>query len=335
MKQSYVLGIDIGGSEVKFGVLYCVNGSFELLKSWSIRTLCGKENFNTMLKKILDEIVNAKNRFKEITCCGIGVAGMVDYKRGIVIMAPNVMWENFNLKKMVEEKIKLPVVIDNDANIATLGVYYTEISKKYPEVKNIICFTLGTGVGGGIIIEGNILHGWNISGVELGHITVDPHSDKKCGCGNYGCVERFIGGKWFINNILNELKNKKVKTLIYKLIDNDLTKLTPEIVYKAACIKDEFALQQWKMFGEYLGVAVSNLVNIFCPQVIVFTGGVAKAYKFFLPYVKKEVQFRIWPEVKFSKRYLLSKNIKYHICLSYKNYGIIGAAILAYSTYLL
>ncbi len=335
MKQKYVLGIDIGGSEVKFGIVRFTNSNFELLKVWSIPTLKGKENIDIMLKKIVNETINIKNKFEKISCCGLGVAGIVDHKKGIVIMAPNVMWENFNLKKFFEEKIKLPLVIDNDANVALVGIYYSEILKKYTEAKNIICFTLGTGVGGSVIVEGEVLHGCNTSAVEFGHMTIDPYTDKKCGCGNYGCLERFIGARWFVTNILEEIKNNKVKTLISELVNQNLSEITAEIVYKAAVKRDKFAIKQWEAFGKYLGIAVGNLINIFNPQVVVFTGGLAKAYKFFLPYVKKEVKLRVWPEVKFDKKYSLSDNVKYHICLSYKNYGVLGAAILAYNTYLL
>ncbi|MFN3550366.1 MAG: ROK family protein [Endomicrobiia bacterium] len=335
MKQNYVLGIDIGGSEVKFGVVRFTDNNFELLKVYSISTLKGKQNIDIMLRKILDEIVYIKDKFRNISCCGVGVAGIVDHKKGVVIMAPNVMWANFNLKKFFEEKIKLPVIIDNDANVASVGIYYSEILKKYPETKNIICFTLGTGIGGSVIVDREVLHGWNTSATEFGHITIDPYTDKKCGCGNYGCLERFIGARWFVNNISEEIKNNKVKTLISELVNNDLSKITAEIVYKSAVKKDKFAIEQWKVFGKYLGIAVGNLINIFNPQVVVFTGGVAKAYRFFLPYVKKEVKLRLWPEVKFNKKYSLSDNVKYYICLSYKNYGVLGAAILAYNTYLL
>jgi len=335
VKDRFVLGIDIGGSEVKFGVVSFNKNNIKLIKNWSVQTLPGEENFKKMYDLIIENINIAKKEYPEILCCGIGVAGIVDFKNGVVIVAPNLLWRDVNIKKNLEKRTNLKIIVDNDANMACVGIYYTELLKKYPKVKNVICFTLGTGVGGGIIVDGKILHGENTSAAELGHITVEPQSNRKCGCGNYGCLESFVGARWFIKNIIDSIRKTKPNTLIYNLVDNNLSLLTSKILYEAAEKKDVYILEQWRLFGKYLGIAISSLINIFNPEIIVFTGGVAKAYRIFLPSIKKEIKKRVWPAVKFKGKYSLSENIKFYFCLSYKNYGVIGAAIEAYNTYLL
>ncbi|MCS7227486.1 MAG: ROK family protein [Endomicrobia bacterium] len=332
MKRDYVLGMDIGGTETKIGMVECINQkNFSLKLNYSIPTICRKEN----LKLMLDEIKNVVKKITKkytIQYCGIGIAGITDFVNGIIIDAPNIMWRNLNLKKLLESYLNLKVVIDNDANLAALGVYFTEIKQNYPVAENILCFTLGTGVGGGIIINGELFHSKHFSSGELGHITIIPNG-KQCGCGNYGCLERYVGSRWFVRNVIEIMKDNKPKTILYRMINQDFGNLTTEVLYYAAKKGDKFALSQWERYGRYLGVAISSLINILTPEVIVFTGGVANAYKFFLPYVKKEVLNRVWPVVKYNKKYNLAKMVKYHIAVK-QNYGIIGAGILAYKTYL-
>jgi len=334
MKVNYAIGIDIGGTETKFGIIKCEDkNNFILEHWWSIKTICGQKNAEYMLDVIVNEVEKIKNlRSIKFDVCGVAVAALLDFYKGHIIYAPNLMWRNLKLKNLLEKKLGLPVIIDNDANIATLGIFYSKIKHKYPKVKNIVCFTLGTGVGGGVVYKGELLHGEIFSATELGHITVEPDGEL-CGCGNRGCLERYIGARWFVNNIIKELKKKKVKTIIYKLVNNNLADLNTKILYDAAEKNDKYSLHKWKLFGKYLGIAISNLVNIFAPEVIVFTGGVANAYKFFLPYTIQEVKNRVWPIIKDVKHPLL-QNMKYEVVAG-QNYGVIGAGILAIKSFLL
>ncbi len=332
MKQEYVLGIDIGGTETKFGVVKCLpTNNYSLEYFSSIPTKTGLKNFLSMLKDIECEVVNIKNKYPDIKCCGVGVAAMVDYKNGVVINAPNVMWVNLDLKSYLGKVLKMRVVVDNDANVATIAVYYIELLKRYPNLENVVCFTLGTGIGGGVIVDSKLVHGKLGTAGELGHITVDPKGEL-CSCGNRGCLERYIGARWFIKNTLEKIKKQKPKTILYKLLNGNIEKLTPKILYEAAQKKDKFALKQWQEYGKYLGIGVSILLNILNPEVVVLTGGVSSAYKYFLPYVRKEVISRFWPVVKI-KYYNHAKNIIYHISKG-QEYGVKGAAILAYNTFL-
>ncbi|MCX7910682.1 MAG: ROK family protein [Endomicrobia bacterium] len=328
-KKLYTVGIDIGGTTTKIGLVNCNNNKFVLERYVEVDTLQGQNNLDKMLEVIIKEI----NKFKkEITACGVGVAALINTKDGVVIKAPNVLWSEVNLKKVFHRKINLPIIVENDANVATVGIYHTIIKKKYPNCKNIICLTLGTGIGGGIIIDGKLLMGTSATAAEVGHFVIKVNGEK-CGCGSYGCLERFIGARWFIKDIVETLKTSKYDTIIYELVNNDLSLLTPKLLYEAALKKDKFALEQWKKFGKYLAVGVCNLINILNPEIIVFTGGVAKASKFFLPFLKKEIKNYFWPVISKSK-YYPAKYVKYIVVADKKIYGVIGAGILAYENFL-
>jgi glucokinase len=330
MKNKYAISIDVGGTETKFGIIKCNKNEFVLEKWWSIKTICGKNNAEHMIDLIVEQVKKIKN--VKFDVCGVAVAALLDFYNGKIIYAPNLMWRNFKLKTLFEKKLGLPTVIENDANIAALGIFYNKIKPLYPEVKNMICFTLGTGIGGGVVYNNELLHGEVFSAIELGHITIEPEGEL-CGCGNKGCLERYIGARWFINNIVKELKYKKIKTCLYKIVNNKLLDLTPKIIYDAAKQNDKYSLEKWKVYGKYLGIAIGNLINIFAPEVVVLTGGVANAYEFFLPYVKQEVRNRVWPIIKDDKHPLL-QNMKYEIVAG-QHYGVIGAGILAIKTFLL
>lgn len=326
MKRKYVIGIDIGGTTTKIGVVECLtNENFLLKKIEIIPTLNGMRNLHFMIETMTNVVDKLKKEYN-IHYCGTGVAALVDPFDGVVIDAPNIMWNNLNLKRLLEKQFGIKTVIDNDANLATLAVYFTEVKRKYKYVKNMLCFTLGTGVGGGVIVNGELFHSKHFSSGELGHIVVNPNGEQ-CGCGNFGCLERYVGARWFIKNVIKEIKQNSYQTLLYEMIGANFDKLTPEILYRAAKKGDKFALKQWQLYGQYLGIAISSLFNILTPEVISFTGGVANAYKFFLPSVKREVKKRVWPKVK------LAEGIKYHVAVK-QNYGVIGAGIIAYKTFL-
>ncbi len=336
----YSIGIDIGGTKIKYGIVKLSHGKADIITSSSINTICGKNNKNIVINTIVEIINELCQKEKKISCIGIGVAALVDSNFGKIIMAPNLQWWNVDLKKILKKHTSLPIVIDNDANIAAIGIYYLELHKKY---KNVVCFTLGTGIGGGIIINGEIYRGSIGTAGELGHMTLFPNGEK-CNCGNYGCLERYIGSYWFIKNVIEKLKKRK-DSIIYDLTGNNLSNLTPEILYHAAEKKDKFAIEQWELYGEYLGIAVSNVINILNPQLIVFSGGVAKAYKYFLPKLKTTVNSRVWPAANISSNYsdvdtsysknsmlLPSKNVKFFISSNPENLGIFGAGIVAIKT---
>ncbi|MDW8055983.1 MAG: ROK family protein [Elusimicrobiota bacterium] len=333
MSTKYVLGIDIGGTETKIGVVKYDTStkSYALQECFILTTVKG--NVGLTIENIRRTVNEIRSRYGKLTHCGVGVAALINFRDGVVVNGPNLGWVNINLRSKLEQELKLNVIIDNDANLSTLAIYHHEVKKKYKKVDSMVCLTLGTGIGGGIILNGDLFHGNPYSAAELGHITMNIDGGI-CGCGNTGCIERYVGARWFIAEIIKELKIDKPKTVIYELVENNLNNLTPKILYLAAEKGDKYALVQWQLYGKLLGIAISTLVNIFSPEVIAFTGGVSLAHKYFLPYLKKEVERRVWPVLrKKNNPSPLIKDLKYHIAAG-QNYGVLGAGILAVRTFL-
>ncbi|MCX7956734.1 MAG: ROK family protein, partial [Endomicrobia bacterium] len=166
----------------------------------------------------------------------------------------------------------------------------------------------------------------------IGHMVIDING-KKCGCGSFGCLERFVGARWFTSDVIEFIEKNNPNTILHELVNRDLSAITPKILYDAAEKNDKFALQQWQKYGEHLAVAVSNLINTINPQMIAFTGGVSKASKFFLPHLKEKLKKILWPAITGSKHVIHNK-IKYLVVSDRKIYGILGAGILAYENFL-
>jgi len=157
---------------------------------------------------------------------------------------------------------------------------------------------------------------------EFGHMTIVPEG-KRCNCGNKGCLERYVGGQWFVKNAIEKIKDKK--TLIWTLANDKVENITPKTIFLAAEKKDFLAKSLWKEFGRYLGIAVANIINTLDPEVIIFTGGLAAASKHFLPALKSEVKNRVFPVLNVKNSILSST--KFYVCSNPKNFGILGAGI--------
>jgi len=261
-------GFDIGGTQVHYVV---IKGD----------RIINKGIFPTKsLNQVIEDIgrIIKKYNLKKL---GIGVAGEVDCEKGILRFAPNLGWRNINFKKIFKGKFGVRVELDNDANCAALWAHH-KFKKKY---KNMILFTLGTGVGGGLIINNRKYHSVFGSAGELGHIIVE-HNGRKCNCGSRGCLEAYVGAIYL---------RKKLRKRNWDL--KDLTVNAEK--------GDRFSIKMYKEIGYWLGIACATLTNIFAPEVICFTGGVSGGYKFFIDEVKKVVGERSFEtyskKIKFKK----------------------------------
>jgi glucokinase len=319
MKKNFVaLGIDIGGTEIKYGLVLKEKGQYFLVNYGKVKT--PKQNISSVVEIIFEIYNRLKTVCPKIVSVVIGIAGLVDSKKGIVIFSPNLKWANVKLKDILSTKIVEPIFIDNDANLATFGIYKYELKGQYDTV---VCFTLGTGVGGGIIINKKLFNGSNGLAGELGHTTIIPNG-KKCNCGNKGCLERYVGGQWFIKTAIEKIKQNK-KSLILSLAGNKIKNITPQTIFLAAQKNDFVAKKLWQEYGKYLGIAVANVINTINPEIIIFTGGIANANRYFISSLKSEVENRVFP-IKNKKGFNLSA-VKFHICSNPQNFGILGAGI--------
>ncbi|MDR1952113.1 MAG: ROK family protein [Elusimicrobiota bacterium] len=312
MTKKHFLGIDIGGTSVKIAI---VKSDLEILSQTSLPTNI-KEEPRKVLKDILKAAAGLEG-YDKVKSIGLGIPGDVDSKNGILRRAYNLpKWKNIFVRNILHKYSKKKVCIDNDANAASLGAFWLDTGGK---ANNLVCITLGTGIGGGIILNKKIYRGSSSSAGEIGHMTI-TYDRNVCNCENIGCVEAYIGAKNLTAYSVNYIKKHK-SPIIMKFIDNDFSKLTIEILYKSALRKDKTALELWQYAGEILGVLLSNIVNFINPDTIVLCGGVSRAEKFILPLAKKEMKMRAFKT---------PARICNVICSKWSNkLGVVGAAMLA------
>lgn len=267
-KLRYAIGVDLGGTSIKIGI---VSSEGKTLKKVSLNTEAekGPDYVIKQIKKGIDSILVAnKINLKGI---GIGAPGVVTLKTGTVENPPNFPgWEKVELGKIIKKEFGLPVHIENDANAAAVGELIFGAGKKY---NSFIMVTLGTGVGGGVIIDKKLYRGEFGAAGEVGHITID-FNGPKCNCGSFGCVEAYIGNQYLVNSIRNELPSHP-DSLVHKLIEQDYINLTPKIIDTAAEQGDEYAESVIKDTGRYLGSALASVSNLLDISTFIIGGGVA------------------------------------------------------------
>ena len=311
------VGVDIGGTSVKLG-LVSEKGKVILRDSFLTSTYGGR-------KELIDKLVVHIELFKKeagarklkLVGAGIGAPGPIDVERGFVYFFPNIPgWKNTPLKKILEKKIKMPVFVDNDANAMAWGEFCFGAGRG---AKNIIALTLGTGVGGGIVMNGKLFHGPHYSAAEIGHMVADP-SGPLCGCGNRGCIETFVGNGYFIKEVQQSLKTGK-HSLLNEWIHEQHRELTPKLVQEAARQKDKLSQDQWEKTGIYLGTALTGLVNVLNPERIILGGGMALADSPIFEPVKTTLKKKAFP--------IAARFVKVVPAMLGPDAGLVGAAALA------
>ncbi len=283
--KKLVIGVDLGGTYIKAGV---INNFGEILIEDSIPTEAEKGPFHVVeqISKVVEKLHKNFN-IGEIIGVGIGAPGQVDPEGGVKYPPNFPGWTVVYLAKEVESKTGLKSVVDNDANVAAIGEAKFGAGRKYP---NFIMVTLGTGIGGGIIIGGKIYRGPTGGAGEIGHISIN-FNGPKCNCGNYGCVEAYVGQRYLSAWVAEELK-KNSNSIIFELVNGDLSKIEPYIISIAAQQEDEFAINVWKRVGFYVGVMLASVMNLFDINVAIVGGGIAKAGKILFDAMNETVKSR-------------------------------------------
>ena len=274
----YVFGIDVGGTTVKLG-LFSVDG--ELLDKWEITTRKDEggryilDDISNSLTEKMEELHIEKS---EVAGAGLGVPGPVK-EDGTVLKCVNLGWGIFNVEEELSNIIGLPVKAGNDANMAALGEMWQGGGKGYD---NIVMVTLGTGVGGGIILNGKMLSGVNGAGGEIGHMQVNEDENEMCGCGKKGCLEQYTSATGIVRSANNELNNtdkpSKLRTVQY---------VSAKEIFDAAKEGDELAMLLVDKHGECLGRALAQISCVVDPEVFVIGGGVSKAGDLLVDTTKK------------------------------------------------
>ena len=276
-RQRYIIGVDLGGTNIVAGAMP-EDGSREIaIRSEPTRADHGADSVVDSIARMIETVIaetiaetNAKR--EDFAGVGIGSPGPLDRERGIVIVTPNLGWRNFPLRDEISKRVELPASLDNDANCATLGEWWCGAAKG---ARHVIGITIGTGIGGGLILDGRLFHGASDVAGEIGHTTIDS-TGRRCKCGNYGCLEAYASGPAIAERAREALEGGE-PSILPKLVNDDLSQITAQIVYDAAKKDDDVARQVVRETANFLGAGVANLLNIFNPDVVVIAGGVTQA----------------------------------------------------------
>ena len=267
-KKDCVIGVDFGGTKILAGVF---DAKFECIGRARVSTKADRgteEVIGRIARCVREAVEECDLDLKQIKTIGIGAPGAVDSESGKVIFAPNLGWNDVPLKKELEKLLERPVFLENDCNVCTLGVYEVELKAKPRDVVGIF---LGTGIGGGLILEGKLYSGFNRTAGEIGHMVLEV-SGPKCGCGNKGCFEALASRTAIFRKIKEAVKEGQ-KTLLTEMLGPELEDLRSGDLRKAIKRGDKFVEHIVEEAAEYTGIAVSNLINILNPEVVVIGGG--------------------------------------------------------------
>ncbi len=269
----YAIGIDIGGMSMKWG-LVSTKGAVVFTDSViSDPNDTPESNIHRLVDAIEESLVEYEVNKDQVIGVGVACAGTINAQEGIVTFAGNLNWENFPLANAISKAIGLPCKIGNDANVAALGEVKFGAGKKY---QNAVLLTLGTGVGGGVIINGEIFEGNQGAGAELGHMIINYDSDIRCTCGLYGCFEVYASATALIRQSKEAMLQDKNSTM-WKYAEGDINNVKGKTVWDAYNNDhDATATKVVNQYIHYLSVGVMSLNNIFRPEAFILSGGVAK-----------------------------------------------------------
>lgn len=313
-----LLGIDLGGTTIKFGIL-TLEG--EVQEKWAIETNT-LENGRHIVSDIVESLKHRLSLYgltkDDFLGIGMGSPGAVDRTSKTVTGAFNLNWaDTQEVGSVIEKEVGIPFFIDNDANVAALGERWVGAGANNPDV---VFVTLGTGVGGGVIADGNLIHGVAGAGGEIGHMIVDPENGFTCTCGNKGCLETVASATGVVRVARQLAEQYEGSSAIKAAIDNGDT-ATSKDIFIAAEDGDKFANSVVERVSRYLGLAAANISNILNPDSVVIGGGVSAAGEFLRSRVEKYFVTFAFPQVK--------KSTKIKIAELGNDAGIIGAASLA------
>ncbi len=310
------IGVDLGGTNIKVGA---VDWQGKILLQNSRQTKV-KRGVGPIIQDIIEQIEEILEKtstsLEELKSIGIGVPGLVEAKTGKVIYITNMFWWDVELGKTIGNYFNKPTYVDNDAIVAGLA---EKIAGSTKGLKNSVFITLGTGVGGGFIINDKVYsggHGW---GSEIGHMVLGENF-YTCNCGQNGCWETFVSATAIIRYTKKRIAEGMNDSLIVKMVNGNLEDLEGKIIFDAAKQGDKLAMEVVNRFIKYLAIGIVNIYNIIDPECIAIGGGLSKAGDFILKPLREEVNKRVF-----------SKEIKYGDILLAElgnNAGIIGAAFL-------
>lgn len=276
-----VVSVDLGGTNLRTAILTKNGDIFDRSK----QATNVSEGHRKIIRRLIDDIErqrkNAEARGLKIAAVGVGAPGVIHADSGVVVKSPNFPdWNELPLKQELENGVGLPAFIENDANAAAFGEYWRGAGKG---VRSLIFITLGTGVGGGIVLDGKIWHGADGMAGEIGHMTILPDG-RACGCGNRGCLEMYASSRGIVMSYLEAHASAGTS--------GSSVGVTSESIYNAARKGERSAVAVMEQMGRSLGIGIANLINIFNPEMVVIGGGVRDAWPLFIEAARSEIRQR-------------------------------------------
>ncbi|MGQ9631224.1 MAG: ROK family protein [bacterium] len=317
--KRFAIGIDLGGTNIKMGV---VDDRGKILETLH-RPTEEEKGGESLIRKLIDasqELISRSGLdVDEFLAIGMGSPGFIDAERGVVADCPGKIpgWTGMDIRGRLGGALGLPLFVDNDVKVIALGEGWMGAGRGS---SNFACIALGTGVGGGILIDGRIYQGSFHGSATLGHIIVNPQGPR-CLCGNYGCLECYASGPAIAASAIDHIM-RGAESSIEDMVGGDISKVTAEIVFKAAEDGDEVALEIVNRAAQYLAVAIITIFHTLDPEMVILGGKVAKSERLLVEPVREMVRRRVWA--------VPGKEIKIVPSQLGDDAGILGAAALAF-----
>jgi glucokinase len=291
-EKRWIVGVDLGGTNIVVGLLPIQGGDVTGFRTQPTESQRGAkavvDRMVAMVEEAIAEVTAEAGTTRDaVAGVGIGSPGPLDRKTGTVINTPNLGWRNFPLRDLMSNALKLPCTLDNDANCATYGEWWLGAGRG---TQTLVGLTLGTGIGGGIVLNGEIYHGCSDVAGEIGHMTIDSNG-RRCKCGNYGCLEQYASGPAIALRAVEGLETG-AESMLIEMVHGKLEDITAATVYEAAVLGDPYAGEVMKDTAKFLGAGIASIINILNPEMVVIAGGVTRAGDHLFEPLRAEVRKR-------------------------------------------
>jgi glucokinase len=291
-EKRWIAGVDLGGTNIVVGLIPIEGGEVLGMRTQVTDATRGAKHVVDRMVAMVEEAIaevtaEAGTTRDAVAGVGIGSPGPLDRKTGTVINTPNLGWRNFPLRDLMANALHLPCTLDNDANCATYGEWWLGAGRG---TQTLVGITLGTGIGGGIVLNGEIFHGCSDVAGEIGHMTIDSNG-RRCKCGNYGCLEQYASGPAIALRAVEGL-DAGAPSMLIDMVGGRLEDITAATVYEATVSGDPYATEVMKDTARFLGAGIASIINVLNPEMVVIAGGVTRAGEHLFEPLRAEVRRR-------------------------------------------
>jgi len=320
VRKNYVLGVDLGGTKVLAAV---VNRKGEVIARSKKKTKAqrsSEEILDRIAQVCQDAVEEAGLEMDAIKAVGIGAPGPLDPVKGCILETPNLNLTGAPIGPYLTEHLGIPAYLDNDVNVGTFGEFMFGAGK---DKNDVIGIFLGTGVGGGIVVNGKLINGSSLNAGEIGHMKIHANGDK-CGCGQKGCLEAYASKTAMLSRLKKAIEDKKQKSVLPDILPKgDWNRMTSKIFVKAVEEKDKLVIKELKRAAANTGIAVGSLLNLLSPEMVIIGGGLTEALEdFFIPIIKDQAKKNCFS--------IMYENTEIVPAALGDDAGILGAAAIAW-----